>query len=99
MLTIANALTTLRILLVAPFVSLIHRGDYGLALAVFFAASVTDFADGYVARKFNQQSTLGRVLDPLADKILIAAAFVVMAISHATLPSIPIWLAAAVIGR
>jgi cardiolipin synthase len=99
MLTIANALTVLRILLVAPFVAFIHRGEYGTALAVFFAASVTDFADGYVARNFNQQSALGRILDPLADKILIAAAFVVMAISHATLPSIPVWLAVAVIGR
>jgi cardiolipin synthase len=97
--TTANALTTLRIILIVPFIYFLGEGRYGLAFAVFFAASVTDFFDGYVARRFNQQTSLGRILDPLADKVLVTAAYIVMAIPHANLPSIPIWLAVAVIGR
>lgn len=66
---------------------------------MFFGASVTDFVDGFIARRFNQQSRLGRFLDPIADKLLTTTGFVVMAIPHAEFPSIPIWLAAAVVGR
>jgi cardiolipin synthase (CMP-forming) len=68
-------------------------------LGVFFLASLTDFADGYIARRYQQHSRLGRFLDPLADKLLTTAAFVVMAIPHKDFPLIPIWLAAAVVGR
>ena len=68
-------------------------------MAVFFLASLTDFADGYVARTYNQHSRLGRFLDPLADKLLTTAGFVVMAIPHKGFPSIPVWLAVAVVGR
>ncbi|HUK92391.1 MAG TPA: CDP-alcohol phosphatidyltransferase family protein [Blastocatellia bacterium] len=99
MLTAANLLTCLRIVLIVPFVYSLRAGNYRIAIVIFFAASITDFFDGYVARKFDQQSTLGRFIDPLADKILVTAAYVVIAIPHAGLPSIPIWLAAAVIGR
>jgi cardiolipin synthase len=98
-LTLANLLTAGRILLTLPFLYLIERGRFGLALAIFFIASLTDFADGYVARKFNQQSRLGRLLDPLADKLLTTASFIVMAIPHAGFPSIPVWLAVAVVSR
>lgn len=97
--TAANLLTFFRIALMFPFLFLVGEGRFGLALAVFFLASLTDFADGYVARRYNQQSTLGRFLDPLADKLLTTAAFVVMAIPHHGFPSIPVWLAAAVVGR
>jgi cardiolipin synthase len=97
--TAANLLTLFRIALTLPFLYLINEGRFGLALLVFFVASVTDFADGYVARKFNQQSSLGRVLDPLADKLLTTASFIVMALAHKGFPSIPIWLAAAVVAR
>ena len=82
-----------------PFLLLIANGRFGLALIVFFVASLTDFADGYIARRFRQQSTLGRFLDPLADKLLITSAFLVMAIPHKEFASIPIWLAAVVVGR
>ena len=97
--TAANLLTVFRIALTLPFLYLIREGRFGLALLVFFVASVTDFADGYVARKFNQQSALGRFLDPLADKLLTTASFVVMALPHEGFPSIPIWIAAAVVAR
>jgi len=82
-----------------PFLYLIKEGRFGFALLVFFVASVTDFADGYVARKFNQQSSLGRLLDPLADKLLTTASFIVMALPHVGFPSIPVWLAVSVVAR
>jgi len=97
--TVANLLTLVRILLMVPFLYLIAHGRYGTALAIFFLASLTDFADGYVARRFKQHSRLGRFLDPLADKLLTTAAFVVMAIPRSDFGSIPIWLALLVVGR
>lgn len=97
--TAANLLTIFRIALTLPFLYLIKEGRFGLALLIFFIASVTDFADGYVARRFNQQSDLGRFLDPLADKLLTTASFIVMALPHKNFPSIPVWLAVAVVGR
>jgi len=92
-------LTCLRIALTIPFLLLVSEGRFGLALGVFFIASLTDFADGYIARHYRQQSRLGRFLDPLADKLLTTAAFVVMAIPHSDFASIPVWLAAVVVAR
>ena len=97
--TIPNLLTIFRIALTAPFLYLVNEGRFGIALAVFFLASLTDFADGFLARRLNQQSRLGRFLDPLADKLLISAAFVVMAVPHTQFASIPLWLAVVVVGR
>jgi cardiolipin synthase len=94
-----NLLTGLRIFLAVPFVLMIRDGNYVAAIGIYFVAGVTDFLDGYLARKLNQQTTLGRILDPLADKVLITVSYVVMAIPHQGVPSIPIWLAAAVISR
>ncbi|HYL98868.1 MAG TPA: CDP-alcohol phosphatidyltransferase family protein [Blastocatellia bacterium] len=99
LLNLPNALTLFRIVLILPFLYLISRGSYLMAMAVFVAAAVSDFADGYAARKLKQQSYAGRLLDPLADKLLITAAYIVMAIPHRSLPSIPLWLAIAVVGR
>jgi cardiolipin synthase (CMP-forming) len=98
-LNFANLLTVFRILLIVPFLYFINQGRFGTALLLFFIASLTDFFDGFVARNFNQQSKLGQMLDPLADKILTTASFVVMALPHPNFPSIPLWLAIAVIGR
>lgn len=98
-LTIPNLLTLFRILLTLPFLYFVNEGRFGIALAVFFLASLTDFADGFLARRLKQQSDLGRFLDPLADKLLITAAFVVMAVPHAEFASIPVWLAIVVVGR
>ena len=97
--TTANLLTAARIVLIIPFLYLILQGRLGLALIVFFAAGITDFFDGYVARRFNQQSDLGRFLDPLADKLLTTASFVVLALDNKSFSSIPVWLAVAVVGR
>lgn len=72
MITLINILTLSRILLAAIiFVLLTTPDGYLLALVLFFLAGVTDFFDGYLARKHNAVSQLGEVLDPIADKILI----------------------------
>ena len=75
--TTATKLTLARIALIPVFLILLYWGFPGAkwaALAVFIVASLTDTLDGYVARKYNQVSTVGKFLDPLADKILVAAA-------------------------
>jgi len=70
--TIINILTLSRIFLAAMiFVLLMSPEGYLLALVLFFLAGVTDYFDGYLARKYNAVSQLGEILDPIADKILI----------------------------
>jgi len=70
--TLINILTLSRILLAAIiFVLLMSPDGYLLALVLFFLAGVTDYFDGYLARKYNAISQLGEILDPIADKILI----------------------------
>ena len=72
MTTLINILTLSRILLAAIiFVLLMLPDGYLLALILFFLAGVTDYFDGYLARKYNAVSQLGEILDPIADKILI----------------------------
>ena len=72
MITFINLLTFSRILLAAIIFLLLMSSDgYLLALILFFVASITDYFDGYLARKYNAVSELGEVLDPIADKILI----------------------------
>src|ERR1051325_2736119 len=53
-----------------------------LALGIFIAAGVTDFFDGYVARAWSQQSAIGRMLDPIADKVLVAASLLMLAVDQ-----------------
>ena len=70
--TFINILTLLRIFLAAIiFILLMSPDGYFLALLLFFLAGITDFFDGYLARKYNSVSQLGEILDPIADKILI----------------------------
>ncbi len=68
-----------------------------LASAIFIAASMTDGIDGYLARKRNQVTTMGILLDPMADKLLIAAAFVTLVQFNPSL--VPAWIAVIIIGR
>ena len=72
MLTFINVLTLSRIFLAALiFILLMSPDGYFLALVLFFLAGITDYFDGYFARKYNATSQLGEILDPIADKILI----------------------------
>ena len=73
---IANQLTILRIALVPVFLYFLLAGQSNIAAGVFVFASLTDFLDGYLARKLNLITNLGKFMDPLADKILVMAAFV-----------------------
>lgn len=73
----ANKLTLLRIVLIPVFLIILYWGfpySNWVALAVFIIASLTDFADGYIARSRNQITDFGKFMDPLADKMLVMAA-------------------------
>jgi len=91
--------------LVPVFVSLLFYERFLTALAVFVLAGITDGLDGLLARRFNQKSQLGTILDPIADKLLLVTSYVVLSlpqISPHPLPRhfpVPFWVTAAVISR
>jgi cardiolipin synthase len=91
--------------LIPVFVSLLFYKRFLLALAVFVLAGVTDGLDGLLARRFNQKSQLGTILDPIADKLMLVTAFVVLTMRSVfpqPLPShlpVPFWVTVAVISR
>lgn len=102
-LTLANILTFLRMALIPVFAILLVYHREGWALAIFTIAGVTDGVDGFIARRMKQESELGTIIDPIADKLLMTTAFVML-----TLPSVlgtprhlpvPFWVTATVIGR
>jgi cardiolipin synthase (CMP-forming) len=74
-LTIPNLLTLLRLLLIPFFLHASFRGMYTLAFVLFGTAAVTDILDGYIARRLNQRSRLGALLDPAADKMMMIAGY------------------------
>jgi cardiolipin synthase (CMP-forming) len=90
-----NAISLLRIALVAPILLLIIDARYDLALVLLIVAGVSDGIDGYIAKRFDWHSRIGSLLDPAADKILVAATFVTMVYAGLA----PLWLAAVVILR
>lgn len=90
-----NAISLLRIVLVAPIVLLIVRGEYGWALVLFWVAGFSDGLDGYLAVRYDWSTRLGALLDPAADKLLMTALFVTLAWQGL----VPVWLAAIVILR
>ena len=68
------------------------------ALAIFAAAAVTDFFDGYIARAWSQQSSLGRMLDPIADKLLVSAVILMLA-ANQTISGLTLWAAIVILCR
>ena len=98
-LTVPNFVTTVRLLCVPLFLWLLlrgpgHRGWYPAAL-LLGALGATDGVDGFVARRFRQVSTLGKVLDPIADRLLLATA----ALSIIALGAVPLWVGATAVAR
>ena len=102
-----NALTLLRIFFVPILVAALVQGGFGFyvgrtlipneifALAIFLAAAATDLLDGYLARRWGQITTVGTLLDPIADKLLVSAALISLVQVHA----IAGWMAILIIGR
>jgi cardiolipin synthase (CMP-forming) len=105
--TTANKITILRILLIPFFVvELIYYVRTGneihrlLAILSFAIAAILDGVDGYIAKHYNQISELGKILDPLADKLLLVSGIVALSFNHGNfLGQIPLWLTGTIIGR
>lgn len=105
--TTANKVTILRILLIPFFVGAVlyyvRTGEewYRIAgLMCFAVASICDGVDGYIARRYNQRSELGAILDPLADKLLLVSGVVVLSFDNSPyLDRMPLWLTVTIIGR
>ena len=101
-----NRISLMRLLLVIPFVLLLLNLDHYpparyWAMAIFAVMAVSDFVDGQLARRMNLRTRLGAILDPLADKVLIVCATVLLALPASSVPGfrLPAWVAVIVIGK
>lgn len=90
-----NLISSIRILLIAPIALALAHHRLVATLWLFGAAAVSDVVDGFLAKRFQWQTELGGILDPVADKLLLASVFVMLAL----LWNVPIWLAVIVIAR
>lgn len=93
--TIPNLITILRFLLVPAVVLGMLNMRWDWAFAGFLVAGISDGVDGFIARRFNQQSKLGAYLDPMADKVLLVSVFVVMGF----IGELPLWLVVTMVSR
>ena len=94
-LTVANGITAVRLLGLPLFVWLVARGSYGLAFLTLVVVGTTDWVDGYVARRFDQVTKIGKLIDPLIDRAMLATA----AITLLVIGFIPWWIVTLVVGR
>ena len=92
---IPNIISIIRIILIIPILILIYRTQFDWALLLFLVAGISDALDGYLAKHFSWRTRLGALLDPVADKLLIAGTYIVLTL----LGLIPLWLSAIVILR
>ena len=90
-----NLICLVRLALIWPILTQLHAGQYRMALALFIVAAASDGLDGYLAKRFDWISEVGKFLDPLADKLLLVTVFV----ESAWLGLVPWWLTAAVVAR
>jgi cardiolipin synthase len=90
-----NIICLLRLALIWPVAAALHAGQYALALALFVLAAISDGLDGYLAKRFNWVSELGKILDPAADKLLLMTVFV----ESTWLGLVPWWVTAAAVAR
>lgn len=93
MLNVPNALTLFRLILVPFFLVVSMRSMWTLAFALFVTAAVTDIFDGLIARRFNQRSRLGAILDPAADKTMMVCGYLYYTVTNKLpLVALPVWL-------
>lgn len=92
---IPNIITVIRLLLVVPVGFCLYSERYGEALVLFFIAGLSDGIDGFLARRFNWHSRFGAIADPLADKLLLVTAFLLLALTG----QVPLWLVVMVFAR
>ena len=100
-LTGPNLLTLMRIALVPVLVWLLMfpgPGPSAIAAGIFFVATLSDFFDGYIARSYGSGTTLGKFLDPLADKLLVASALIMLAAMQ-RFPRVPAWIVVVLVTR
>ena len=98
--TTANQLTVLRIVFVPVFIILLAYHELGWALSTFVVAGITDVLDGIIARRFGQKTSIGAVLDPIADKLLMSASILILSLPQMEFHnSIPRWLMIVIISR
>lgn len=90
-----NLICLVRIALIWPVVIALQSGRYTLALAIFTCAAISDGLDGYLAKRYGWTSDVGKIIDPLADKLLLVTVFVIAT----WLGLVPWWLAAAAVAR
>jgi len=95
--TIPNALSLIRLLLVPVYVILFLNGCKDTALVVFLTACVTDLLDGYLARKLQQITNLGKLIDPFADKVMVLTVMFSMALGSTQIPAVIPWPAVAIL--
>jgi cardiolipin synthase len=95
MLNVPNVITLVRLVLVPVMGYYLANKAYEIALPIFLVAALSDFADGYIARRFKVVSTLGAMLDPVADKLNMLVATVLLALQML----LPLWLAIAIVAR
>ena len=99
--TTPNILTLCRIASAPLLVYLLTRTGptaAALAAAIFFLATITDFLDGYIARNYGSGTTLGKFLDPLADKVVVISALIMLA-GTPQLPRVPAWIVTVLVAR
>ncbi len=99
LLTLANIVTLVRMALIPVFVSFVFYQQLPTALIVWVIAGLTDLLDGLLARWLDQRTALGTILDPMADKLLLVTAFVVLSLPRPDFQPIPFWLTTVVISR
>jgi cardiolipin synthase len=92
---IPNVISSIRILLVAPIAVALADHQLSITIALFGVAALSDAADGFLAKRYGWQSDLGAVLDPAADKLLMATVFITLAY----MKLVPLWLMAAAVVR
>lgn len=92
---IPNALSLLRVFMVAPFLIAVIYRHFPIALGIFVVAGITDFLDGYLARHLKQKTVLGTFLDPLGDRLLSTVAFISLSVQGL----LPPWLAVTVVAK